>query len=235
MSDAGFSNFLPGLLDGTIEPHWDRHAWLMVTAWFVLVPVALLSMRYFRPAPTPFGIPHEAGNLDRRRIWATIHWVLLYAAIAMSLAGATIAVIVSKGFTGSIHAFCGLATVTMGALQIVSAWMRGTHGGKYGADSDPDRPETWHGDHYDWTPRRRWFESYHRTCGYVALAFALATVLTGLSRHWLPLVACVVAGSVVVFVALVVLFERLDMKEDIYRSVYGTDPGHPYNRARAGR
>jgi len=222
-------------LGRTVEIHWDRHAMLLTTVWFVLVPVAIFAIRYFKPAPTPYGIPRGTGRFDRRLLWWTIHWALLYTAMALALAGATLALVVSSGFSGSVHGACGLAATALGALQIVSAWQRGSHGGKHGAAADPDRPETWRGDHFDMTPRRRWFEAYHRSGGYAALAFALAAVATGLAQHWVWTAAVVAAAATGLGLLLVVVFEGLEWRQDTYRSVYGNHPDHPHNRARAER
>ena len=222
-------------LDRTIEIHWDNHALLMTLAWFVVVPVAILAIRYFKPLPTTYGIERGTGRFDRRLLWWTIHWTFLYAAIGLTLAGTVIAVVVSQGFSGSVHAVFGLAATAMGCLQIVSAWLRGSHGGKHGAASDPDRPETWHGDHFDMTPRRRCFEAYHKAAGHLALALALAAAATGLLQHWVGAAALIVAAAVVLGLVLLVLFEVLEMRQDTYRSVYGNHPGHPYNKTRSGR
>lgn len=224
-----------GFLNRTIEIHWDNHALLMTFAWFVLVPVAILAIRYFKPLPTAYGIARGTGRFDRRLLWWTIHWALLYAAIGLSLASTVIALVVSQGFSGTIHAVFGLAATAMGCLQIVSAWLRGSHGGKHGASSDPERPETWHGDHYDMTGQRRWFEAYHRAAGHLTAALALAAVASGLLQHWVTSAALIVGAAVVLGLLLMVVFEGLDMRQDTYRSVYGNHPDHPYNKARAGR
>lgn len=222
-------------LGRTIEVHWDNHALLMTTVWFVLVPLAILAVRFFKPAPTPYGIDRGTGRFDPRLLWWTIHWTVLYAAMGLSLAGAVIALVVSQGFSGSLHAVAGLATVVAGALQIVSAWLRGSHGGRNGAFSDPLQPSTWHGDHYDMTPRRRWFEAYHKTTGHVTLALALAAATTGLMQYWVASAAAVMAAGVAACLACAVVFEARGLRQDTYRSVYGNHPDHPFNKARAGR
>src|SRR5262249_17446903 len=82
-----------------------------------------------------------------------------------ALVGGTIALIVSKGFSGSMHSIFGILAITLGILQVVSSWLRGSHGGKYYFTADPDDPATWFGDHYNMTPRRRRFEAYHKEHG----------------------------------------------------------------------
>lgn len=223
--------YLP-FLDRTIDIHWDYHALLMVTIWFVLVPVGIVATRFFKPGPTLYGIEKGTGRLDSRLLWWTLHFGCLYSAIGLSLAGALVAIVVSGGFSGSVHALFGMATIAFGCLQIVSAWFRGSHGGKHGAQSDPDDPDTWRGDHFDMTPQRRWFEAWHKTAGYFSVLLALVAVVTGLMQFWMPAIAF---GLVAIFLCGLVLFVVLEGKgfrHDTYRSVYGNHPDNPYNKTR---
>ncbi|HJV88204.1 MAG TPA: cytochrome b561 domain-containing protein [Noviherbaspirillum sp.] len=219
-------------LGRTIDIHWDRHAFLMITAWFVLVPAGVIAIRFFKPLPKPDGIARGTGRFDRNLLWWTIHWTFLYTAIALSLAGMTVALVVSKGFSGSLHAVFGIGTVVFGCMQIVSAWFRGTHGGKHGAHSDPSDPSTWHGDHYDMTPRRRWFEAYHKNGGYFTLALAIAAASTGVQQLWIDAVAVFILVILGVLLMIAVVLEGWGYRQDTYRSVYGNHPDHPFNKAR---
>ena len=45
-----------GFLGRTIPVHWTYHAILMVTVWFVLVPICILVIRFGKPKPTLTGI-----------------------------------------------------------------------------------------------------------------------------------------------------------------------------------
>lgn len=221
-------------LGKTIDIRWDNHAILMVIAWFVLVPAGIIAIRFFKPLPKPYGIDRGTGRFDRKLLWWTIHWTFLYAAIVLSLVGTIVAIVVSRGFSGSLHAVFGVGTVIFGCLQIVSAWQRGTHGGKHGAHSDPSDPSTWHGDHYDMTPRRRWFEAYHKNAGYFAVMLAIAAASTGLHQLWIDVVAILIAVIVASLLVVAVVLERFGYRQDTYRSVYGNHPDHPFNRARDG-
>ncbi|MEZ5776926.1 MAG: cytochrome b561 domain-containing protein [Paracoccaceae bacterium] len=224
-----------GFLDRTIEVHWNYHAWLMFGIWFGFVPFALLITRFFKPRPRPYGLGRNpATGKPFEPFWARVHIWGLYTAIGLSLAGAGLAMLVSGGFSGSLHSFFGLATVTFGCLQIVAAWFRGSHGGKWGKHSDPDDPSTWHGDHYDMTPQRRWFEAYHKTAGYFALFLAVGAITSGLSNFWMPAIALTFSIVLLGGLALVVIFEGQRRRIDTYRSVYGNHPDHPWNRAREG-
>ena len=44
------------VLGRTIEIHWNYHALLMVGIWFVLVPICIITIRYFKPRPSTYGI-----------------------------------------------------------------------------------------------------------------------------------------------------------------------------------
>ncbi len=221
-------------LDRTIEVHWVNHALLMIGIWFVLVPIGLFAIRFFKPKPITYGIEKGTGRLDPKLIWWTIHYSFLYAAVGLAFAGTMWAMVVSGGFSGTVHSIFGLGTVLFGGLQIVSAWFRGTHGGKHAPESDPNDPSTWRGDHFDMTPRRRLFEAYHKTFGYFAIVLAMGAVATGLQQYWTPLIAIVLGVILVVSSALFVYLEGNGYRQDTYRSVYGNHPDNPYNKLREG-
>jgi len=223
-----------GFLGRSIDIHWNNHALLMFGVWFALVPLALLAIRFGKPRPTPYGIPSGTGKLDHRLLWWTLHYYGLYAAILLSLAGIAFATYLSGGFSGTLHSVFGLSAVAFGCLQIVSAWLRGSHGGKHGEHSDPDDPATWRGDHFDMTPQRRWFEAYHKTAGYFAVLMALGAVTTGLYQFWMPVIAIALAFVLVSVLAAAVVLQARGSHYDTYRSVYGNHPDHPFNKARKG-
>jgi hypothetical protein len=224
------TEFYVAFLDRTFQIHWNLHALLMFFAWFVLVPFGVMAIRFLKPKPTPWGIPRGVSQLDPIFIWWAMHYWSLYAAIGLSLGGIAIALYVSGGFSGSIHSVFGAATVLFGTLQIVAAWNRGSHGGRNHAHSDPDDPATWRGDHYDMTPRRRWFEAYHKTGGYFTILLALGAVATGLMQYWMPVTAGLLVIVLLGCFALAVMLERRGFRHDTYRSVYGNHPDHPFNR-----
>jgi len=221
-------------LDRTITLHWELHALLMTGIWFVLVPIGVVAVRYFKPKPTTYGIEKETGRLDAKLIWWTIHYSILYGAIGLSLLGMSTAMLAVGRFSGSVHAIFGLGTIVFGCLQIVSAWFRGSHGGKHGEGSDPDDPSTWGGDHFDMTPQRRWFEAYHKTTGYFTIVLALGAVASGLQRFWVAQIAIAIVFILIVLLLVCVLLERKGFRKDTYRSVYGNHPDNPYNKAREG-
>ncbi|MCB1407406.1 MAG: hypothetical protein KDK01_14420 [Rhodobacteraceae bacterium] len=221
-------------LDWTLPIHWNYHAWLMVLCWFVLVPFGVMSIRYFKNKPTPRGLPRGVGKFDRLFIWWIMHIWTLYTAIALSLLGAAVALVTSGRFSGSLHAWFGALTIIFGTLQIIVAWQRGSHGGHNHLSSDPADPSTWRGDHFDMTPRRRWFEAYHKPGGYLALFLATGAVATGLMQFWMPLIAVALPLLFLGIFALVVVLEGRGYRHDTYRAVFGTDPDLPGNKMRAG-
>jgi hypothetical protein len=221
-----------GFLGRTIEVHWDLHAWLMFGVWFGLVPFGIFSIRYLKTRPVPWGLPRGIQRFDRRYIWWVMHLWSLYTAIGLSLGGLVVAVVASQGFSGSLHSFFGVGAIGFGSLQIIAAWLRGSHGGKNHEHSNPDDASTWHGDHYDMTKRRRWFEAYHKTAGYFAFLLALSAVATGLMQFWISAIAILLALLLFGLLMLVVVYERMGYRHDTYRAVFGNHSGHPFNKAR---
>lgn len=213
-----------------MEAHWPLHALLMFSTWFVLAPISILAMRYLKPKPREYGVPNAGSYFFSR-----MHFLGLQTAIALSLLGGGIAFLVSQGFSGSLHSYFGASTILFGTMQVISAWMRGTHGGKYGHGANPDDPSTWHGDHYDMTPRRVWFEAYHKASGYFTVVMAFGAVLTGLSQYWIAPIAWAAVTLFFTYGIVVVIAEGRGMRFDTYRSVYGTHPDHPGNRMKDGR
>lgn len=219
-------------LDQTFQIHWNYHAWLMVVCWFVLVPFGVISIRYFKTKPVPQGLPRGVGKFDPLFVWWILHIWTLYAAITLSLLGVAVALITTGKFSGSLHSWFGGLTVVFGTLQIVVAWQRGTHGGHNHLSSDPADPSTWRGDHFDMTPRRRWFEAYHKPGGYFALFLATGAVTTGLMQFWMPVIAVMLPLLFVGLFALVVILEGSGQRHDTHEAVFGNDPNIPGNRMR---
>ena len=221
-------------LGRTIEIHWNYHAILMVLIWFVLVPVCVISLRYYKPRPTKEGITVYRTINRPEWIWFHIHQYGLNFAIFASLAGMMVALVVSGGLSGSVHSIFGLATIALGVLQGVSAFFRGTHGGRYYDNADPNDPKAWEGDHFSMTRRRRRMESYHKTTGFFTLVCAAGAVGSGLTQFPMPVLAGVVVFASLAFLAISVLREHRGKRFDTYRAVFGNDPEHPYNKEREG-
>jgi hypothetical protein len=219
-------------LGRTIDVHWNYHAMLMVFIWLVLVPCCILAIRFGKPRPRPHGIREQVKLTNIAWWWFSIHKFGLYIAIGLALIGGGIALTVSKGFSGSVHSIFGILTLTFGTLQIVSSWLRGKHGGKYYFKADLNDPESWFGDHYNMTPRRRRFEAYHRTAGYFAAFCAIGAIASGMMQYPMPLLLGFALLAVIVILGASIIFEYKGLRYDGYRAAFGNDPEHPYNIAR---
>jgi hypothetical protein len=211
---------------------WNCHAFLMLGTWFVLVPLGIITIRFGKPRPRPHGLRGEIKLTNPEWWWFSIHKFGLYLAIGLALLGAALALTASGGFSGSPHAIFGLTAVALGCLQIVSAWLRGRHGGRYYFTADPNDPATWRGDHYDMTPRRRRFEAYHKTAGYFAGFFALAAAASGLMQFPMPTLATLIPAWILLVLTVCVVLEYKGLRYDGYRAAFGNDPDHPHNLAR---
>ena len=219
-------------LGRTIQIQWGYHASLMFVIWMVLVPLCIMTIRYGKPKPRPYGIREKIKLTNIAWWWFNVHKYVLYIAIALSVVGLAVAMTVSRGFSGSVHSLFGITAVGLGCLQIVSSWLRGTHGGRYYYTAEPDDPATWHGDHFSMTPRRRLFEAFHKNVGYFAGFFALGAVASGLAQYPMPVLTGIMLATVCAIIVLCVVLEHKSHRYDTYRSVFGTDADHPYNKAR---
>jgi len=219
-------------LGRTIEVHWTYHAVLMTFAWLFLVPLCILVIRFGKPRPTFSGLKRKVAIYHREWWWFSVHKYGMIVAMLLSLGGGIVAIAVSRGFSGTVHSVFGILAIALGVVQIVAGWLRGRHGGKYYYTADPDDPSTWFGDHYNMTLRRRIFEAYHKNAGYFAGFCALAAVASGLMQYPLPwlLVAVVTLFVLVLVCAAVLDFKGLNY--DGYKAAHGTDPEHPFNKAR---
>lgn len=231
VSDIPTQGRIP-FLDITIPIHWENHAILMFTVWFVMVPFAVMFLRFGKIAPMTWGIPRGSPKWSWPELCWTVHKRLLYVAIFLALGGAGFAIMLTGGFSGSLHSVFGLATVGLGVLQGVSAWFRGSHGGRKDPGADPEDRATWGGDHFDMTPRRWWFEAWHKTAGYFALFCAGAAAATGLAQFWIPGIAIALAGIVAGSLLSAVILQGMGRNHDTYMSVYGTHPDNPFNKRR---
>ncbi len=223
--------YLP-FISEPITIHWGNHAILMFALWFILVPAMILLLRFGKVPPTTYGMKGGIPKLSRGEMPWTLHKVVLYSVIILAVGGIGFAMLLSGGFSGTMHSFFGIATVVLGALQGLSAWHRGSHGGQRGAGAVHEDRATWGGDHFDMTPQRWWFEAYHKTAGYFVLFCAGGAVATGLAQYWMPSIA--IAFFVVVLLGLIVsvVLQGRGRNHDTYTSVYGYHPEHPFNKRR---
>ncbi len=225
---------LPFLAD-PIPIHWDNHAALMFVIWFVLVPAAVMFLRFGKIPPSTYGIPRGTPKWAWPELCWTVHKYLLYVAVILAFAGVGLAMLLSGGFSGTLHAWFGSVAVLLGGLQIVSVWLRGSHGGRKDPAADPEDRTTWSGDHFNMTPQRWWFEAYHKTAGYFALFCAGCAVATGLTQFWMLWIAVGFVFVVLVTLVAAIILQGRGHNYDTYQSVYGTHPENPFNKRRYGR
>ncbi|SDC00599.1 cytochrome b561 domain-containing protein [Ruegeria marina] len=233
-SDIPTHGYLP-IVDITIPIHWDNHALLMFGIWFLLVPVAVLFLRFGKIPPTTYGIPRGTPKWAWPELCWTVHKKLLYVAMFLAVGGTGFAMLLSGGFSGSLHAWFGVGTLILGVLQVVSSWFRGSHGGRKDPQADPDNRATWGGNHFNMTAQRWWFEAYHKTGGYFALFLAVGAVATGLSQFWMPGIAISLGAIVFAGLVLAVVLQGRGHHHDTCQSVYGSHPNHPFNKRRFRR
>lgn len=219
-------------LGRTIEIHWTYHALLMTFTWLFLVPLCILIIRFGKPRPTFDGLKRKVAIYHAEWWWFSAHKYGLYVAMLLSVGGGIVAITVSKGFSGSVHAVFGILAITLGAIQVMAGWLRGKHGGKYYYTADPNDPSSWFGDHYNMTTRRRIFEAYHKNAGYFAGFCALAAVASGLTQYPLPWLIPLVIGLFLVVLAVAAVLDFKGLRYDGYKAAHGTDPEHPFNKAR---
>lgn len=193
----------------------------MFGTWMVLVPLCILIIRFGKPKPTEFGVRTRIAITNPQWWWFNTHKYGLFLAMFLSLGGVLVAIVVSGGVSGSVHSMFGIMTIVMGCLQVISALVRGTHGGKFYYTADPDDPATWRGDHYNHTPRRRLFEAYHKTSGYFTSVFAMGAVGSGLMQYPMPALAWLMVIIPVAFLAAWVRLEFLGRRYDGYKAVHG--------------
>ncbi|MEL6298465.1 MAG: cytochrome b561 domain-containing protein [Pseudomonadota bacterium] len=208
--------------DVGFETAW--HGRLMVLAWGVLLPAGIIAARFFKVMPRQ-DWPNQIDN----RIWWRTHLTTQYLG-GLVVLGAVY--LVWNSTTGSAealwHRVFGWSVVAMAAVQFISGWLRGTKGGP----TEPAPDGSLHGDHYDMTPRRRAFESIHKSCGYIAIAIAVASILTGLwivnAPTWM--FATLTLWWITLIAAYTALHRARFGTVSTYQAIWGPDPHHPGNR-----
>ena len=121
-----------------------------------------------------------------------------------------------------LHVRLGLLVLALLALQLLSPLFRGTKGGPTDTHADPFEPETWRGDHFDMTLRRRAFEFVHKKLGYVGMGVAVAACWTGievagLDDWW----KAGVAGAALLFAGLFLFFTVKGRRMDTWDAIWG--------------
>ncbi|MEM9602819.1 MAG: cytochrome b561 domain-containing protein [Pseudomonadota bacterium] len=212
----------PHVVDGAIA--W--HGRLMVLVWAVLVPTAICVARFAKILPTQRW-PDELDN----QVWWRAHWIL--HSIAFALAGLAFYLVGYSGAWAGVgwHVWLGRLMLCGMAVQVLSGALRGSKGGP----TDPRRDGSLIGDHYSMTPRRRAFETFHKSLGYTLVALSVLAVLTGLWRANAPHWMWIGVGSWwAVLVCAFLWLQRRGYAIDTYQAIWGPDLEHPGNRMAPG-
>lgn len=217
-----FSSIDPGRVhDISFEISW--HARLMVLAWSFLIPVGIISARFFKITPRQ-NWPEERDN----KFWWYGHLICQYSAGVLILISLWMIWDADpQSGTAVWHVRLGWVTIVLCASQYVAGWLRGTKGGP----TEVERTGTIRGDHYDMTKRRKIFEHFHKMTGYAALSLAIIVTFGGL---WFVNAPIWMFLSIILWwVVIVLVFVRLQKKGsayDTYEAIWGDDPTLPGNK-----
>jgi hypothetical protein len=195
------------------------HGRLMVLAWSVLVPMALLWARYWKIAPRQ-NFPRV---LDDKRWWHAHRGLQTLAAgltvIAVVLAWRDARALASWSAVW-MHHVLGWAVVTFLCVQLVHGLSRGSKGGPTDLQL--------RGDHFDMTAKRVAFEYAHKSLGWVALLVAWCATVLGLwvadAPRWM---AALIVLWWLVLVAALLCWQRAGRCVDTYQTIWGLDANLP--------
>ncbi len=207
------------------------HGRLMVLALGLLTPPVIIVARFFKVTPRqdwPCDLDNPFWFITHRR-WGHISGAMVAAGLFF--------VLVERGWEPpwqNLHTGAGWAIIVLVLIQVIGAWLRGSHGGPIDPFTRQSRPpQQWPGDHYSMTPRRVAFEYVHKTVGYVLLALTIVALVTGLiaadAPRWMP----VALGMWwIVMLGVFVVLQRVGRCIDTYQAIWGLDPSLPGNRRR---
>lgn len=190
------------------------HAGLMLCAWSVCFPIGVLIARFFKVTHAQ-KFPEQLDN----QYWWIWHQILQYLGILL----ATVATLINwqhGGFGSTLHAKLGLLLVVLAWAQAVSSWLRGTKGGP----SDVNLK----GDHFDMTLRRKVFEHWHKSLGWLCLLTSQWVLGLGLQLVGVAFWVCITVPTLnVAFFCLV--FWRLSKQKrwiTTYEAIWGVPAPH---------
>jgi hypothetical protein len=210
---------LSGASTHDIAPTTAWHARLMVVAWAVLVPCAVLVARFFKVMPGQ-AWPHQ---LDNKTWWHGHRWGHALAVLFMVLGLWVVNAPSAEGAMAWGHRVLGWGVCALAALQVLGGVLRGSKGG----------PSDQHlrGDHYDMSPWRCRFERLHKGLGWLAVLSAVPTIVMGLWLADAPRWMAVVLGAWWLTLAWAFAhWQRRGRCMDTYQAIWGPDPVHPGNR-----
>lgn len=197
------------------------HARMMVLAWGMLAPAAVLIARFFKVLPGQ-DWPNELDN----QVWWHTHW--LSHTLVLGFSVAALVLVLPLDFAAlSLHNALGSLVFVLLVVQVLLGVFRGSKGGPTDLATDGSV----HGDHYDMTPRRKAFEAMHKTLGYAVLGLALVAILLGLWQANGPIwmwLALFLWWSFLGF--CFVRLQKRGLAIDTYQAIWGDDPAHPGNQ-----
>ena len=205
------------------------HGRLMVLGMGVLTPPIIIVARFFKVTLRQ-NWPQELDNpfwFVTHRRWGHIIGLIVAAGLAFALAANG-----RQTPWHSLHGAVGWTVIALVLIQIVGAWLRGTHGGPIDPFTrQPRPPNEWPGDHFYMTQRRVIFEYVHKWAGYVLLALTLAAITTGLfmadAPRWMPIA---IGAWWLLMLAICVWLQHTGHCIDTYQVIWGLDPNLPGNR-----
>lgn len=205
------------------------HGRLMVAAMGVLMPPVVLVARFYKVTPGqdwPRRLDNPFWFITHRR-WGHVIGAIVVIGFGVALAG--------RGLVApwsNLHAATGWLVLLLVAVQIVGAWLRGTHGGPIEPISRRRKPpDEWPGDHFSMTPRRIMFEYIHKAAGYLLIVLTFAAIPSGLlivdAPRWMPIT---MGLWWVLMLGVFVWLQASGRCLDTYQAIWGPDPALPGNR-----
>ena len=207
--------------DVSILTAW--HGRLMVLAWGVLVPIAILWARFFKIAPKQKW-PEELDN----KVWWRSHYITQsVAALIMVFSIYLVWAPAGESDIAWLHRFIGWTLTAFCATQIIAGATRGSKGGP----TDPKG--RMFGDHFDMTPRRLMFEYLQKHLGYTSLALRWFTIYLCMwianGPRWMFISITI---WFLMLMTLFIILQKRGMALDTYQAIWGPDPNLPGNRRR---
>ena len=222
---------LSGSSEHFISASMAWHGRLMVLGMGLLMPLVVIVARYFKVTPRqdwPQQLDNPFWFVTHRR-WGHAVGVVVIAGLACALSAES-----WRAPWHSVHSTLGWVVAALVFVQVVGAWLRGTHGGPVDPFTRKQRPpHEWPGDHFSMTPRRIAFEYVHKYAGYVLLLLTMAAIPTGLlaadAPRWMPVVIGIWWLAVL---STFIWLQRAGRCTDTYQAIWGLDPKLPGNRRR---
>lgn len=196
------------------------HGRLMVLAWAILAPLAVIIARFFKVMPGQ-DWPRVLDN----PVWWRVHWMGNSAVAGLTLVGFALVWWSASG-PATAHNRIGFVVLGLLFVQVLLAVFRGSKGGP----TAPTGDGSLRGDHYDMTLRRRVFEVVHKSLGYCALFLAAPAILSGLWKANAPVWIWIVIGLTWILTgAVFVLLQRRGRAVATYHAIWGDAPSPPGN------